>query len=275
MLRIAGLPVWGPTDMIAGARAVLGWTDDAVEVVAALPERVSGLLDAAEHLVGRIALVADRVEAIADRADGIIGSVDGVLASARTAVERVDAVLVDTDRLVRRIDPLLAEVNTVAAGAAALITRAGEVADGAATLVAGAGEVADGARTVVASAGAVADRADTVVAQAAGAAGSASDLLGVYQPIALRAAPLAQRFVEEFSEAELHAAIRMVDQLPQLTEHLESDIMPILATLDRVGPDVHELLNQLKEVRQAIQGIPGFRLLRRRGERDAAEENGR
>jgi hypothetical protein len=44
--------------------------------------------------------------------------------------------------------------------------------------------------------------------------------------------------------------------------------MPILATLDRVGPDVHELLNVLKEVRQAINGIPGFSLLRRRGERD-------
>jgi hypothetical protein len=47
---------------------------------------------------------------------------------------------------------------------------------------------------------------------------------------------------------------------------MESDIMPLLATLDRVGPDVHELLNQLREVRQAIQGIPGFRLLRKRGE---------
>ena len=41
--------------------------------------------------------------------------------------------------------------------------------------------------------------------------------------------------------------------------------MPILATLDRVGPDVHELLDVLKDVRLAIQGVPGFRLLRRRG----------
>lgn len=55
-------------------------------------------------------------------------------------------------------------------------------------------------------------------------------------------------------------------QLPKLTEHVVSDVMPLLATLDEVGPDVHELLNQLREVRQAIQGIPGFRLLRRRGE---------
>jgi hypothetical protein len=55
---------------------------------------------------------------------------------------------------------------------------------------------------------------------------------------------------------------------------METDIMPILATLDRVGPDVHELLEQLKEVRQAIQGIPGLGFFRRRGERADAEENG-
>jgi hypothetical protein len=126
---------------------------------------------------------------------------------------------------------------------------------------------------VIGKATAVADRAGAVVDQAAGAADGASELLAVYQPIAHRAAPLANRFVEEFSEDEVHAAIRLVDQLPQLTEHMERDIMPILATLDRVGPDVHELLEQLKEVRQAIQGIPGLKFFRRRGEREDAEEN--
>ena len=46
---------------------------------------------------------------------------------------------------------------------------------------------------------------------------------------------------------------------------METDIMPILATLDQVGPDVHELLDVLKDVRLAIQGVPGFALFRRRG----------
>jgi len=84
--------------------------------------------------------------------------------------------------------------------------------------------------------------------------------------MARRAAPLARQFIEEFSETEVHALIRLIDQVPVFTEHMESDIMPILATLDRVGPDVHELLEALKDVRLAIQGIPGFRLLRRRGD---------
>ena len=69
----------------------------------------------------------------------------------------------------------------------------------------------------------------------------------------------------------MEAAIKLVDQVPQFTEHMESDIMPILATLDRVGPDVHELLDVLKDVRMAIQGVPGFGILRRRGEQREEE----
>ena len=55
VVRIAGLPVWvGPTELVAGAREVLGWTDEAIGVVADLPERVSRLLDVVEGLAGRV-----------------------------------------------------------------------------------------------------------------------------------------------------------------------------------------------------------------------------
>ncbi|GIJ43766.1 hypothetical protein Val02_06520 [Virgisporangium aliadipatigenens] len=36
--------------------------------------------------------------------------------------------------------------------------------------------------------------------------------------------------------------------------------------LTQIGPDVHELLGVTREVQQAISGIPGFGMLRRRGE---------
>ena len=74
------------------------------------------------------------------------------------------------------------------------------------------------------------------------------------------------RFVEEFSAHEVDAAIKLVDELPRLTSHITDDVLPILATLDRVGPDIHELLDVANDVRQAILGIPGFDYLRRRGE---------
>jgi hypothetical protein len=173
--------------------------------------------------------------------------------------------------MVRTVDALLADVRTAADSATALVARADTVAADAAALVGRAGSVADDAGGVIGRATAVADEAGAVVTKAAAAADEAGDLLASYGPIAQRAAPLARQFVEEFSEQEVHAAVRLVDQLPQLTEHLENDILPILATLDRVGPDVHELLEQTKELRQAIQGIPGLGFFRRRGEREDAE----
>jgi hypothetical protein len=87
-----------------------------------------------------------------------------------------------------------------------------------------------------------------------------------------RGAPLAGRFVEELSPEEVDAAIKLVDQMPQFTEHMVTDIMPILATLDRVAPDLHELLEVTKDLRQAIDGIPGFSFLKRRGARDDDED---
>jgi uncharacterized protein YoxC len=272
VLRIGPVPVWvAPSELVASARAVLGWTDDAVELVAALPARVAGLLDEIDGLLRRVSRAVQDVERLVGAADQVMSEVGDVAAGAATLLVRVD---------------------TVAGGAAGVLERAGQVAGDAALVVAEAGTTAVAAGVVVRSADAVTTRADAVVGVAADVTGrsdgvvdaaagvtaraglvsdAASRLLALYAPMAERVAPLAGRFVEEFSENELQAAIRMVDRLPQLTHHLEADILPILATLDRVGPDVHQLLEVLQDVRLAIQGVPGFRMLRRRGEREEAD----
>jgi hypothetical protein len=109
--------------------------------------------------------------------------------------------------------------------------------------------------------------ADVAISEAARAAAEASGVLALYQPIAEKAAPMARQFVEEFSAEELHAAIRMVDAIPRLTSHVESDVLPLLATLDHVGPDLRELITLVTDVRNALASMPGLRLLLpRRGE---------
>jgi len=199
-VQVAGLPVWGPSDVIGAARTIIRRADSAVGAVTALPGRITTLLGEIEALVARIAdLVA--------RSDGVVRQ---------------------------------------------------------------AGAITAGAAGVVGHADAVVDRAERVVTQAGSTSSAARDLLTTYAPIADQAAPLARRFVEEFSADELRAAIRLVDQLPALAQHLETDIMPVLGSLDRVGPNVHDLLDVLKDVRQAVHGIPGIRYLQRRGEREEA-----
>lgn len=138
----------------------------------------------------------------------------------------------------------------------------------ASTVVSVPGRVLDllsAAESVVARAEELARRTDQVIAGAEAAVAHARRVAASAEDQVTAARPL-MRFVEEVSALEVNAAIKLIDELPRLAGHVSDDVLPILATLDRVGPDIHELLNVANDVRQAIVGIPGFEYLRRRGE---------
>lgn len=216
-----------PSDLAAAARSVLGWTDEAVQVVADLPARIAALVDEAERLVARVDETLDRVDATVDRVDATVVRVNATVDGVDATVERVNTVVDKVERVAEHAEQVVERIIPVTGAAEGVLESVGATSAG------------------------------------------AQALLEVFQPMAERGAPLLQHFIDEFSVEELHALIRLIDQVPVFTEHMETDVMPILATLDRVGPDVHELLEVLKDVRLAIQGVPGFSLFRRRGaERD-------
>ncbi|MEV4769974.1 hypothetical protein [Micromonospora humida] len=233
------IPLPRPADVVGLTRFALDQAFGSAASFAAVPARAFAVLDGVEALLTRINGVVDRIEGTLDR---------------------TDRVLTDAEVAVR-------EVAVISAAATTTVTRATEVADAAAGVVAGAGQVSRAAGEVVAEAGAVADRAAGTVATAEGAATVAAELMSAYEPALRRGAPMANRFVAELSHEELAAAIRLVDELPKLKEHLTSDVLPILATLDRVGPDLHDLLDVTRDLKLAVAGIPGLGMLRRRGER--------
>jgi uncharacterized protein YoxC len=178
---------------------------------------------------------------------------------------RVLDLIGEVEQLVRKVNGTVDAIDAIVRKADALVDRTGAV-------VADAEKAVDEVRAITASASDVAERAGLVVTTAGHTAHTANELIGIYEPIAKQAQPLAKRFVEELSPHEVEAAIKLVDELPVLTEHLTSDILPILATLDRVGPEVHQLLEVTSDMRQAILGIPGFAFMRRRGEKKEEEE---
>lgn len=149
-----------------------------------------------------------------------------------------------------RIEALLSHIET-------LMTRIDSVIDSADAVV------ADVQRTTGA--------ADDVVASASVASHTALELIELFDPIAKKSEPMARRFVDNLSDDEVDAAIAMVDQLPGLLAHMEA-LLPILATLDTVSPEIHELLGVTKDVRRAVIGIPGFKFFRNRGEDKLADE---
>jgi hypothetical protein len=192
------------------------------------------------------------------------GRVLGLLDAAESLVARVDDVVTRADELVRRTTSVVDEASDVV-GQARAITAAAQV------VVGDARRVSTTAEAVIGEVIDVTGRATGVVDSASSTARIASELLEAYAPLLRQATPLVKRFVEELSSQEIEAAIKLVDQLPVLTEHVMSDVLPILATLDRVGPDVHQLLEVTNDVRQAILGIPGFNFMRKRGAEKSPE----
>lgn len=200
---------------------------------------------------------------IAGSAAAVPGRVIGLIDEAERLVERVGEIVERADGLVERVSGTVDEAEGI-------VRHSRDVAGAAEDAVTAAEHISASAGTVVSKAENVSARAEETVERAERATGTVDGLLAVYEPTAHRAAPMLEKFVDELSQKEVDAAIRLVDELPVLTEHVLSDILPILRTLDRVGPEIHELLEVSYDVRRAIVGIPGFRFFRRRGQQRLA-----
>ncbi|MGN9765891.1 hypothetical protein ACTMS2_12040 [Micromonospora sp. SD12] len=240
------IPLPRPAAVVGLTRSALDQALGSAASFAAVPARAFAVLDS--------------VEALLKRVDGMVDRIDGVVDRIEQTLDRTDRVLTDADGAVR-------EVAVISAAATTAIETATEVAAAAAVVVGEAEKVSRTAGAVVAEADAVAVRAAGTVGTAAEAAATAAELLTAYEPALRRGAPMANRFVEQLSHEEVNAAIRLVDELPKLKQHLTADILPILATLDRVGPDLHDLLDVTRDLKLAVAGIPGLGMLRRRGEK--------
>ncbi len=242
-------PLLSPSALVELTRYAVGQVVGVVATAATVPVRVMGLLGQAELLVSRITLIADDAE---------------------TLVERLAALAGDADEAIRETKPIMA--------AAALAVREAEaVAAAAASVVGSAAAATDAATTLVGDAAGLTGAAGAVVVSAGSTAAEAQELLDGYSDTLRKAAPLAARFVGELTPEEITAAIKMVDALPELREHLVRDVMPLLGKLDQVGPDLHSLLEVTQDLHLAIAGLPGLKMLRRRGEEKIEEEsaNGR
>lgn len=237
LLRLGPLSVPSPDEVVDAGRSALGWGGEVVALGAALPSRLDALVVEVERLVGVLGRITDRVDGLIDRADGLVASCDTVIGTAKT---------------------ITAGATEVVEASRGITVGATEVVELSRGITSGASEVVELSRTLTTGAG-------DVMAKAGSTSSAAQELLDLYRPMLERGAPLAGRFVDDLTPDEIDAAIKLVDQLPVLTEHMVSDIMPILETFDRVAPDLHELLGVTKDLRQGIAGIPGLSFLVRRG----------
>lgn len=206
---------------------------------------LSALPGPAEVLDGAAALrdgVAAALELV-PRAAAAMTRVEGLLDQAEDVVTRAEA-------LVTRADSAVTKGEAVANAADVALARTQRTLDVA--------EISnrDAARAVEGSLGLL-ERLDV--------------LLTTWEAPLRKLAPAAEKFAESLDPAEVEAAITLVDRMPVVLDHLENDVLPMLRQMDRVGPDVHELLEVVEDLRRVVTGLPGVGLLRRRSDDEPPE----
>ena len=187
-------------------------------------------------LIGGAAAAAEAVE-----------TAIGLVPRAAAAMTRVEALLDRAEAVVDRADLLVERTDKVVDAADLTTVRTQKTLDAADLVTREAGRRTDAAAGVL-------DRLDAA--------------LGQWEPTLRRLAPQAQRFADQLAEHEVDAAIALIDRLPVLLQHVETDVLPVLSTLDRVGPDLHEVLEVVEDLRRVITGLPGIGLLRKRGDEE-------
>jgi hypothetical protein len=71
---------------------------------------------------------------------------------------------------------------------------------------------------------------------------------------------------------EVDAMVHLIDHLPRLADKMETDIMPILDSLNSVAPDLHDLLDVSRELNEMLGQVPGISRMKKRIDKQQAED---
>ncbi|MEP7055584.1 MAG: hypothetical protein ABI912_10090 [Actinomycetota bacterium] len=160
--------------------------------------------------------------------------------------------------LVPRIEALVGKIERIADGAEKALARAEDAIEQVDAAATRAGVTIDHIDAAGVQAEAALARVDALLAQTADLGPTAQKLL-----------PAVRRIADTVSETEVDAVVGLIDELPAMLDRLRRDILPLL---DQLGPDVHATMEIVDDVRHIINGLPGAKLFRRRGEESEEED---
>lgn len=171
------------------------------------------------------------------------------------APQQVSGLWADVFDLVGRSGLLLARVDAVIARAERRLDELEVLTDRSAQLVDQAMEVKEFTAVVAREVRDTRALADAQVARL-------RQLLDVYQPLLQRLAPLGQEASATVEPRHLRGLVALLDELPHLVERLE----PALEGMGNMVPQLEGVTDRMDNVGQVVEGLPGAKLLRRRGQ---------
>lgn len=187
-------------------------------------------------------------------------------AQAAETVEQLWALLPSLVRMVADAEDLIGEVRAVVRDV--MVTR--ETAQSVAVAV----EVTrEHAHAVADRAGDTVSHAADAVHRAAAVIGTAEDLMAAVAPALSRLAPVADRVAAALTPDVVAALVKVVQTTPELLERVGTEVLPMLATLGTVAPDVRELVETATQLNEMFGHVPGMGRVKKRLEDQAECDN--
>lgn len=138
-------------------------------------------------------------------------------------------------------------------------------------------DLTDASLQLVERAGVVAEFTDTVATEVRSTRDLAEEqvrrmqrLLDAYQPILESLAPLSRGAASALRPVHVSGLVALLDELPHLVDRLQ----PALDGMGHLAPHLDEVTDRMDTVGKVVEGLPGAKVLRRRGqarEEEAAE----
>lgn len=185
-------------------------------------------------------------------------TVEGVL----HAPEHVAALWEEVSELIRRASRLLNRADLIAARMEHDLDELDSITTHSQGLLHDGRAVADAADEMTAAAGWTRQQAQEQVDRL-------RRLLDLYQPLLESLAPLGAEAASALRPAHLRGLVTLLDELPNLVDRIE----PALDGMKEVGPHIGEMTDRMDNVGQVVEGLPGAKLLRRRGQAREEEQD--
>jgi ABC-type transporter Mla subunit MlaD len=115
-------------------------------------------------------------------------------------------------------------------------------------------------------------RTDSVVGTADALVSRSVPLLDALEPSLVKLQPTLDTLAETTHPEEVAALVQLIDHLPELTARVERDVLPVMATLGTVAPDIHDLLEVSRELNDMLAKLPGMGRIKRRIDEQQGED---
>ncbi len=176
-------------------------------------------------------------------------------AVALTVPDQAAALMQDLTRLLRRADQLLNRADLIVIRLEHKLNEIDVLTDRTDSVIDRVDEATGAAEVTVQEARETRRRAELQVARL-------RQLLDLYQPVLEKLAPIGREAAAAVRPAHLRGVVSLLDELPRLVDRIE----PALEGMGNLLPELEGVTDRMDDVGHVVEGLPGAKILRRRGE---------